>query len=312
MTPLSEEFTLSSYVSMVWRRRVLVLLVALGMAGPAFAVSAVQTAQYQATAQVLLSQQALDANFNIQDVVLADTQVNNLVALMTGSDVAERARQQGATTTIAATTETTSNVITLSAVDPDPQRAVATVEAYVRAFSEYRTERARKTLNSAAAELQNRISGLQDQINEASLAGRGGLEQQQASLQAQLGRIEVQQGLTGSGVTLVQNPVVPQSPVSPMPVRDALFALVLGLALGITLAVLLETLRPRPVDEPVAAHQVPSPTPRRPPAQPDSPAHPEMTVPAPAVRGGATPPRQNGRAGLPTRYEAGRPQPDRR
>jgi capsular polysaccharide biosynthesis protein len=249
---------------MVWRRRLLVLIVALGMAVPAFAVSASQTPQYQATGQILLTQRQLDDNGNVRDVVLSDTQVKSLVATLTGPEVAERARALGTTSPLQAIASAGSNVVALSTKDPDPRQAAATVEEYVRAFSEYRTQQVRKTLDSGAAQLQNRIASLQQQIdrlqqqiNLLAAADRASLQTQQANVQAQqvtvqaqLGKVQVQQGLVSSGIEVVQDPAVGQSPISPTPVRDALLALVFGLVLGISLAVLLETLRRRSAAEP--------------------------------------------------------------
>lgn len=254
MAPQSDDFPLFNYAAMVWRRRILVLIIALGMAIPAFVVSNSQTSQYQATGQILLTRLQLDENLNVRDTVLNDTQVGNQVAILTGPEVADRARQQGATSPFQAVGSAGANVVTLSAKDPDPRQAAATVEAYVRAFSEYRTQQLRDTLNSTAAQLENRTVSLQEQINRLAPADRAGLQEQQASVQAQLGRVQIQQGLVSPGVEVVQNPAVGQSPVSPTPVRDALLALVLGLALGISLAVLLETLRRRSSAEPAAPH----------------------------------------------------------
>lgn len=250
MAHQSDSIPLLSYASMVWRRRFLVLIIALGMAIPAFAVSAMQTPEYYAAGQILLTQRQLDENLNIRDGVLTDTQVGNQVAILTGPEVSELARQQGATSPFQAVGKAGSNVVTLSARDQDPQRAAGTVEAYMRAFSEYRTQQVRKTLDNAAIQMQSRITSLQEQINKLAPEDRAELQGQLATVQAQLGRAQIQQGLVSSNIEVVQNPAVGQSPISPTPVRNTLFALVLGLALGISFAVLLETLRRRSAPEP--------------------------------------------------------------
>jgi succinoglycan biosynthesis transport protein ExoP len=292
MAPQSDSLPLVSYALMVWRRRFLVLVVALGMALPAFAVSKSQIPQYQAAGQILLTQRQVDENVNVKDSVLTDTQVANQIAILTGAEVADHARQQGGTSRFRAVGGTASNVVTLSADDPDPQRAAATVEAYMRAFSEFRTQQVRKTLDSAAAQMQSRLASLQQQIDRlqqqidlVTPADRTSLQTQQASvqtqqaaLQAQLGRVQIQQALVSSGVQVVQNPAVGQSPVSPTPVRDALLALVLGLALGISLAVLLETLRRRSAAELAVPHTDPL-------AGPLAPARHDTRSVAPVDRG---------------------------
>jgi len=263
MASQSDGLPLLSYASMVWRRRVLVLIVAFTMAIPAFAVSALQTPQYQATAQVLLGQRQLDENYNINAATLTDTQVNNLVAVLTSTQVAEQARQQGGTSDLRALGSAGSNVIILTAEDPDPQRAATTIGTYVQAFSDYLTRQDRQTLENAVAQLESRVVELQERINSVPLESRTDLLNDLATLQEQLGRVKTQQALVAPGVTVVQDPQVPQSPVSPTPVRDALLALVLGLALGISLAVLLETVRRRSDVEAEPTSSLP-----RPPAEP--------------------------------------------
>jgi uncharacterized protein involved in exopolysaccharide biosynthesis len=246
MPPESDGLPLLTYAAMVWRRRVLVLIATLGMAVPAFAVSALQPPVYQSSASLLLAQQELDANSNIGTAELTDRQMNTQVALLTSDEVGEAARRHGATTVVRALTATNSNVITLTATTTDPAKASATVEAYARAYAEYRIEQARRTIDEAAAELEERIGRLQEQIRALPRPEqRAALEPQQANLQAQLGRLQTQRGLVGSGVITVRKPNTPTSPISPTPVRDALLAMVVGLVLGISLAVLLETLRLR-------------------------------------------------------------------
>lgn len=250
----SDGLPLVAYARMVWRRKLLVLTVALAMAGPAYAVSALQTAEYQADGEIVLGQQQLDENFNLQGTSLTDTQMNNQIAILTGATIAERARRVGGISPIDATARSTSNIVTLSAMDTDPQQAAATVSAYFRAFSDYRTEQQRSALDKTATQLEGIISRLQGQISRLSndavgLSERTSLQQQVATVQLELSRVLTQQSLVSSGLIVVQEPQVPQSPVSPTPVRDALLALVLGLVLGMSLAVLLESIRARSGDE---------------------------------------------------------------
>ncbi len=250
MASHSEGLPLIGYVRMVWRRRLLIMIIALAMAVPAFVVSALQTAQYQATGRILVGQPELDENFNLQVPTLTETQVNNLVAILTGSVVSQDARQQGGTSVFTALPGSVTNVVTLTAQDPDPQRAAATIGAYVQAFSDYLTQQDRQALESAAAELQERISQLQGPGGSDAIGDQAFQDDQLTSLQSQLARVQAQQGAVESGVISILDPQVPQSPISPTPVRNALLALVLGLVLGISLAILLETVGRKPATEP--------------------------------------------------------------
>lgn len=241
----SDGIPLWSYAAMVWRRRLLVLVITLLMVIPAVVVSAVQTRRYQAVAQILLSSQKIDENFNIDTGALTDTQVANLIALLTSSEVEAAARAQNGTADVSAVGKANSNVVTISALDTSPQGAAATINAYIAAFTAYLTRTERQTLDAAVAQQQNRIARLTEQIATAGPAEQVQLREQLASLQDELSSVEAQKELVTAGVIVVQAPAASAEPVSPTPVRNGLLALVLGLALGISLAILLETMRRR-------------------------------------------------------------------
>lgn len=233
---------------MVWRRWVLVLVVVLAMVMPAVAVSALQTPQYQATGQILLGQPELDENFNFEAPALTEIQVNNLVAILTGSVVAQQARQQGGTSALTAVPGSATSVVSLVARDTDPQRAVTTIGAYVQAFSDYLAQQDRQALESAIAGLEESIAQIQGAANSTVPTEQVARDDQLASLEVQLTRVRAQLGGVDSGVVTIVDPEVPSTPFSPTPVRNGLLALVLGLALGISLAILLETMKRKPAD----------------------------------------------------------------
>lgn len=277
MPSRSEGLPLVSYALMVRRRWLLVLVIVLAMVAPAVAWSLLQTPQYKAVGQMLLTRQQLDENYNVAPGVLTDTQVNNEVALLTSAQVADRAIKLGATAPISATGQASSNVVTVTASDTDRQNAAATVTAYLKAYSDYRTDVVKKTLDGTAQQLQATVTDLQKQIEalnrnrDAGFADRTILQQQQSTVQARLRGVEIQQTMISPGVTIVQPAEVPQEPFSPTPVRNGLFALVLALILGISLAVLLESFKQRaePLTGPLPVS--PQPVPQRPSGQNGSP-----------------------------------------
>ena len=303
MSVQSDGIPLLSYAAMVWRRRLLVLVITLLMVVPAVVVSVIQTRQYQAVAQILLSSQKIDENFNIDTGALTDTQVANLIALLTSTEVEAAARAQNRTADVSAVGTANSNLVTISALDTSRQGAASTIDAYIAAFTEYLTRTEQQTLDAAAAQQQNRIARVSEQIASADPAEQVPLREQLASLQDQLGRVEAQKELVTAGVIVVQAPVASAEPVSPTPVRNGLLALVLGLALGISLAILLETMRrrtllptpgtegaPRDVSfEPQGATAVIDRAP--PPANPATPAEPQplRTAPQPGDESPPTP-----------------------
>ncbi len=282
---------LLAYAEMAWRRRLLVLLVAVGMAGAAYAVSSLQQPMYASSAQLLLSQLEVDGNLNITSGELSERELNTQEAILAGTEVTERAAQLGATSEIEAGVGTNSNVISMIASDPDPAQAAETLNAYATAYSEYRLQRSRDTIDGAASQLELRINLLQEQIDNPVTGEIGGLLTRQASLQEKLSQLDIQLGLAESNVVLVQRPEVPTSPISPNPVRDAVAALLLGLVLGISLAVLLETLRRRSSRSATELPASPSSTSTSPPIATASGEQPgESDQPVPARTYGHVPP----------------------
>ena len=254
---------LMDYAAMVWRRRVLVVLIVAAMTVPAVVLSRAQTPLYEASGDLLLSQQQLDADFNITSGDLTDRQMDAQVRILLGNDVAAVAVQNGAQSAVTASALTLSNAILIRAQDSEPRRAARTVNTYAQAFIDVRRQQVRDTLDAAAKQLQRRIDLLEKKINpllkqirEAAPSDRAkveatvqplqaGLQTQQAALESQQGQLQVQRALSGSGATLVKPAVAPVSPVSPKPLRDGALAAVLGLVLGISVVVLLETARLR-------------------------------------------------------------------
>lgn len=261
--PESDSPTLLGYAEMVWRRRLLVILVILTMTGAAVAVSMSQTKIYNATAELSLARQLLDSSFNVQVVELSDRQMETQIATLRGRDVAELARAGGATYPIAATAASTSNLVSISARGPDPVQAARTADAYAQAFVDHTAQQAQQTVDLATAALQERIDLLQTRIDPLVEEIRGapadaradvqvsvgpvlaGLQQQQAGVQADLGGLQLRRAVAGDDVTIVQGATVPVLPVSPKPLQDGLFAAVLALALAVSTAILLELRRRR-------------------------------------------------------------------
>ena len=256
---VSGNLSLLDYGEIVWRRKVLVLLIIVGMGGAAGAASSLQQPSYLATTQIVLAQPQLDSNFNLQVQELSAPQMDTQIAVIKSDAVAERARQKGVPTFVPvdAISATGSNLVRVTVVDSNPGRAADDANAYVDAYREITAEGVTKTLDDAEQQLKTRMTLLQGQIDPlvqqvrgASTADRAnaqasvgallsGLQQQQASLQAQVGRIEAQRALSDNS-TVVQRAVPPDTPISPKPLQDGALAAVLGLLIGASVSVLLD------------------------------------------------------------------------
>jgi uncharacterized protein involved in exopolysaccharide biosynthesis len=247
--------SLVKYALMVRQRWLLVLVVVLSMAGPAYWVSTLESPSYRSEAQILLVRQELDENFNPNTAPLTDTQINNEIAYITSDEVARRARGKGALEDADAGGRAGSNVLSIISDSSDPYRAAATVQAYLDAYADSKIAARRATLDSAAAQLREDESALQvrlDDLRANQLGLRTVLDQRLSAVQTRLSQVQTQQRLTTSGMTVIHNPAVPDEPLTPTPIRNTALAALLGLLLGISLAVLWESLRNRSRGDAVA------------------------------------------------------------
>jgi uncharacterized protein involved in exopolysaccharide biosynthesis len=236
---------LLAYAAMIWKRKIVVILIASAMAAPAFVVSVLRPPTYQSVGQILITQQQFDDSYNVRPTALSDTQMSNEVSILTGADVSEAASRNGAQIPVRATGAAATNVVTLTSQGASPEQSTTALNAQIQAYSDHRTATLRKTLGGATNQLESRIADLKQQINAAAPGDRATLQQQDAAVEDQLGRVRIQQGLISDGIEIVQRPAALPDPISPTPARDTALGLVLGLVLGASVAVLLETVRNR-------------------------------------------------------------------
>src|SRR5581483_7767001 len=246
---MHENSSLHDYLAVLTRRKWIVLLAVVVVPAVAVAVSLLQKAQYEASAEVLLSRQNL-ANLlsNVNDqtlsgdpVRLAQTQAD----LAQVPEVARRAltRAHVKNVTPAEFLEK-SHVSAKSDADllvftvEDHRAAVATLLAtlYARAYIGYRKELDTAAMIRARAGLQARISALEESGDKSSAlyASLVDKEQQLATMEA----------LQTSNASLVK-PAQRAKQVEPRPARNGALGLVLGVLLGFGLAFLREALDTR-------------------------------------------------------------------
>jgi polysaccharide biosynthesis transport protein len=155
---------------------------------------------------------------------------------------------------------TDTEVMEVKYVDPDPATAADLANAFAAAYVEFRSEQTIDQFQAAAASVQRRIDGIQENLSSLNqkiqetkdISSRATLQAQRDALVASLGvlqerLLEVQSNasVAQGGAQVVQRAGQPRSPVSPNKSRDAVLALLVGLGLGIGLAFLRERLDDR-------------------------------------------------------------------
>ena len=144
---------------------------------------------------------------------------------------------------VSISSDTSSDVVTISARSTSARRAATDANSYAEAYVALRRNsniddlaQAGEQLQAKITEIDRRLPGLPPGSPEASTAG-----QQRAFLQQQLDQLQVSANLNQvGGARVLSRADVPDTPVEPQPVRDVAIALVLGLLLGVGLAFLRE------------------------------------------------------------------------
>ena len=130
----------------------------------------------------------------------------------------------------------TYNVVAVLATSEDPELSAAAAQAYADSFVDWRKERMLNQIGEAEAAVRAEIRDYPEAAKESS---------DYVILQQRLRDLQIL-GATATGNFRVLVPAsVPEDPIEPQPLRNALLGLGVGLLLGIGLAFLLEQLDTR-------------------------------------------------------------------
>lgn len=207
-----------------------------------------QTAVYQASADVLLSQQnlaatltgAVDQSAGSAPDRVAQTQAN----LARVPQIARRAvtaahvsmTPQQLLDASSVSPATNADILTFTVKNGDPAMATRLAASYARQYTLYRRQLDTASLESARREAQNRIDKLQAESKSSDRLYANLVEKEQ--------QLKTMEALQTTNAYVAQTPTH-ASKVSPRPMRNAILGLVLGIGLGVGLAFLRETLDTR-------------------------------------------------------------------
>jgi tyrosine-protein kinase len=236
---------LSDYVAILGRRKWLILQALILAPVAALALSLSQPASYQATAHVLISQQDIGAQLTgIQTTPnTGDPErfIDTQAALARVPAVAERAIRLSAIRNVKAgdllsssdvEPSSNSDVLNFLVSNHEPVIAERLADAYAQAFIDYRKQLDTQSIESARAQLLQRLQQLRQAGQEKTALYNGILDKEQ-----QLRTLELLQ--TSNSVV---SPSRGAAQTAPNPKRNTLLALVLGGLLGLSMAFLWEAL----------------------------------------------------------------------
>jgi Mrp family chromosome partitioning ATPase len=242
-TDQNSPVALADYVAVAGRRKWLLLLPLVVTPAVAIAFSLSQPSKYEARATVFVSQQNLGAQVaGIQPTPedparFVDTQAQ----LARSNDVAQSAVAQAHVRGMTAaelltnsdvTPKGDADALTFVVDSPNPAAARALVDAYARAFVNYREQLDTASIETARDQILGRMAQLR-----AGGKGNSALYASLASKEQQLRTLQLLQTSTS-----VVSPSHGASKVAPTPKRSALLGLVFGALIGITSAFVWEAL----------------------------------------------------------------------
>ncbi|MGQ0743926.1 MAG: polysaccharide biosynthesis tyrosine autokinase [Acidimicrobiales bacterium] len=256
----SGELELRDYLSVLWRRKKVVVLATLLLVSTALGLSYAQSPVYRATAEFVPP--PTSALVPGVDTGKGSSDISTAVEFLTKSVVRDKVTEAvGSGIPKAIAEQAGAGFVAVSVESGDPAQAAAVADAYVRAYLDIRRAQAVDGLRKAIAEIEPRYNEALAKVNEINgrLAAATFPPTRQA-LELQLGpeltRNEAQvrvDGPTlldlntelaraGNDTTTVVPAKEPQSPIRPTPVRNGILAFPIGLVIGVALAFVFEHL----------------------------------------------------------------------
>ncbi|HZX56081.1 MAG TPA: polysaccharide biosynthesis tyrosine autokinase [Ilumatobacteraceae bacterium] len=253
--------TLRGFRRVVIRRWWIVIVAIIATAAPAIALSLRQDAIYRGDADMLIHTLPGESVFGSgQQNVNADRLVRNEISVLEGDAVYERLKDNlgldDDPPKVAGSALRDADVITASVESGDPQTAATLANAYVQAYIDVKREQNVAGITAASAELQTKITELQDQIDTLDVkinasstdddstaeAERRSLDDQLSSFRQHIDQLQVDAALSAGNAELIRPASPPTEPIKPTPVRTATLAALVGLLIGLGAVLLIERL----------------------------------------------------------------------
>jgi capsular polysaccharide biosynthesis protein/Mrp family chromosome partitioning ATPase len=226
------------------KRRVVVAVVSLLMAGPVAALVHVAGSRYEARAQILLQRQSVNVEGAERSAAEADRALRNEVLYIQSSVVRDAVTAAlGREATIKVSSSAGGDLVTLKAQADDPAGAAAIANAYTDAYLQLRNTRLAAeadAIRDRIADVDRRIAAAATSADPAAVVERTRLEADGQDLAASLR--DVERAIAGFGDTpqVVSRAEVPTSEASEGMARLIATFGVLGLLLGIGAAFAVE------------------------------------------------------------------------
>jgi succinoglycan biosynthesis transport protein ExoP len=248
---------LRDYVSVMRRRKWIILFGTIVVAATAFAVSSLQTPVYQGEAKVLLEPPA--SLFSTVQAQVGASQVRTEIQVLLSAPVADLVKERvGIAPGVRAQQVGDTQVIVVRAESVKPKAAAQIADAYAQAYIDYRRAQALDSLVQAGSAIQARLDEIDRKIAEYDAANppppvpanqlpprapeRAALDSQRFFFQQRAEQLSVDAQLKNGGSQLVAPAAIPVEPIRPKPQRDVSLGIAVGLIFAIATAFVFEHL----------------------------------------------------------------------
>jgi Mrp family chromosome partitioning ATPase/capsular polysaccharide biosynthesis protein len=234
-----EALDLRAYLRPIWRRKWIVLAIAVVAAAATYLISSHQQKAYvsNTTLYVTDADPTLDITTPASNGVTG-TSLANVAQLITAASVTNAVsrtlgRPASSAGSVVATASTVANFVTVTATSQNPIMAARLANTYVTAYLDSRAQ---------AVAVKARRDEQAAQLTLASLQKNTTTGGERQTLLQQIGTYRQAVLNPSSGAQVTNRAAVPVSPISPRPKRDAIFGGVVGLVLGLIVAFCLDLL----------------------------------------------------------------------
>lgn len=247
--PAVERADLREYLRVLSRRRLVIALTVVIVLGLALAYSFARKPIYSASATVLVPQQQASSDLNIQNSQLPaaaslQRSLSDEQQFAEGDAVKRTATHAlGFQARVSVSSSSTADVLTFTAHSENKAAAATIANAFANAYITARRANQVAQYTQQVTALQSSIANLQAQASTLSANNP-----QRAALEQSIGTLtqSVQQTQAAAQLAIQVEPsvinaaVIPSTPISPKPVRNAILGALVGLIIGIGLAFLVE------------------------------------------------------------------------
>jgi polysaccharide biosynthesis transport protein len=247
---------LRDHLTVLRRRKVTVIATVVAVVAAGLGFTLLQTPQYEAEAKVVVSAvSAPGVETASGDLSMRQRELETQREIVRSVPVAQGVIEEleldiapGALLSrVRAETVRDTDVMSIRVRALDPEEAATLTQAFAQMFLEHRREEGAERTQAALADLEGRVAGMRQRLEEIGQEGqdatgqsRAALEEEQAALMGQMGHLSAQlanirgsQAALAGGGQILAPAITPTSPVSPRPARNAALALLVGTILGV-------------------------------------------------------------------------------